>query len=74
MLLEFPTWSVQQLLANYLDLGTERKLTIVEYLLCAGQCAKRFYFYDVSYGIVMYSLYYVEVCSLRTHFVESFFS
>ena len=29
--------------------------------------------YDVIYGFVKYGLYYVEVCSLYTHFVESFY-
>ena len=29
--------------------------------------------YDVSYGIVIYHLYYVEICSFYIHFVESFY-
>ena len=29
--------------------------------------------YDVSCGLVIYGLYYVEVHSLYTHFVESFY-
>jgi len=29
--------------------------------------------YDVSYGFIIYSLYYVEVCSFYAHFVESFY-
>ena len=29
--------------------------------------------YDVSCGFVIYGFYYVEVCSLYTHFVECFF-
>ena len=28
---------------------------------------------DVYYGLVIYGLYYVEICSLYTYFVESFF-
>ena len=27
----------------------------------------------VSYGFVIYDLYYVEICSLYAHFLESFF-
>ena len=29
--------------------------------------------YDVSCGLVIYDLYYVEVSSLHTHLVESFY-
>ena len=29
--------------------------------------------YDVSSGLTIYGLYYVEVCSLYAHFVENFF-
>ena len=29
--------------------------------------------YDVSYGLVIYGLYYVEIPSLCTHFVEIFY-
>ena len=29
--------------------------------------------YDVSYGFVIYDVYYVEVCSLYAYFLENFF-
>ena len=29
--------------------------------------------YDTNYGFIIYGLYYIEVCSLYTHFVESFY-
>ena len=28
--------------------------------------------YDISHGLVIYSPYYIEICSLYTHFVEVF--
>ena len=29
--------------------------------------------YDVSCGFIVYDLYYVEICSLYAHFLESFY-
>ena len=31
-----------------------------------------FHHYDVSYELVIDDLYYAEICSLYTHFVENF--
>ena len=31
-----------------------------------------FYYYDVTCRFIIYGLYYVEMCSLHTHFVEIF--
>ena len=41
-------------------------------LLILEEKVPAFYHYDVSCGFVIYSLYYVEICSFDSHCVESF--
>ena len=57
----------------------KRVCTLVLFLILEGMlsafhhCMGEKYEYDVSCGLVMYDLSYVEVCSLYAHFLESFF-
>ena len=46
---------------------------LILFLISEGMLSAFTIEYDVSYGVIIYGLYYVEVYSLYVHFLESFY-
>ena len=45
---------------------------LILFLISEGMLSAFTIEYDVSYGVIIYGLYYVEVCSLYVIFLENF--